>query len=549
ISFQVLQGFTCTRVQSFNTLKVKNLIRGCRRRGKNKVTLQESQLTCMNNYIRSETVTAFTDYPADMLLYYNVSQVQPSICQSYYSALSEADFSLFSATLAYRRDDLFRNARQCLGVSGFSVSQSQLDVMGQMVCVFNSSYILNSDPYVLEKLKLCSTLTAGQSSSVETVLLRGNTVYGAPATWNQTTLTSLGVLPLYLTSNFWSYFTKKEKVEFLRVFVPRLKQRGMSRQSISTLISQAGKASITRSSSLLRLRRDTACTVGEITQVQASDASFPFGYDVNQFDACLSVQTLKDNLAAITDKAMGSDFQTVILKKLNQAYPAGISDEVLQVLGPASRAASISDISKWNVTSIMTLAALMRSYDGAWSSEQVRALVSMYVTGNRTLGYLELNALGGTNLCALDINLLKNITSINLQTANPLSVSNCSLEKKQVLFSIAQSAFSGQTLNKSTRATSTISTNTYQLIQSYLIRTHTHTHTHTHTQTHTHTSTKASDTYQLIQTYLISEVQGLLGTNLPDLKTYENNQVVHSWITQQLQSDLDTLGIGLTGGR
>ncbi|KAI5091205.1 hypothetical protein C0J45_18411 [Silurus meridionalis] len=47
----------------------------------------------------------------------------------------------------------------------------------------------------------------------------------------------------------------------------------------------------------------------------------------------------------------------------------------------------------------------------------------------------------------------------------------------------------------------------------------------------------------------VSEVQGLLGTNLPDLKTYENNQVVHSWITQQLQSDLDTLGIGLTGGR
>ncbi|KAI5086100.1 mesothelin isoform X1, partial [Silurus meridionalis] len=317
------------------------------------------------------------------------------------------------------------------GVSGLSVSQSQLDVMGQMVCVFNSSYILNSDPYVLEKLKLCSTLTAGQSSSVETVLLRGNTVYGAPASWNQTTLTSLGVLPLYLTSNFWSYFTKKEKVEFLRVFVPGMKQRGMSRQSISTLISQAGKASITRSSSLLRLRRDTdlyACTVGEITQVQASDASFPFGYDVNQFDACLSVQTLKDNLAAITDKATGSDFQTVILKKLNQAYPAGISDEVLQV----------------------------------------RALVSMYVTGNRTLGYLELNALGGTNLCALDINLLKNIKSISLQLANPLSVSNCSLEKKQVLFSIAQSAFSEQTLNKSTRATSTISTNTYQLIQSYL---------------------------------------------------------------------------------
>lgn len=64
----------------------------------------------------------------------------------------------------------------------------------------------------------------------------------------------------------------------------------------------------------------SACTVGEITQVQASDASFPFGYDVNQFNVCLSVQTLKDNLAVITDQATGSDYQQVILYKLDQVF-------------------------------------------------------------------------------------------------------------------------------------------------------------------------------------------------------------------------------------
>lgn len=47
----------------------------------------------------------------------------------------------------------------------------------------------------------------------------------------------------------------------------------------------------------------------------------------------------------------------------------------------------------------------------------------------------------------------------------------------------------------------------------------------------------------------MSEVQGLLGVNVPNLKMYENNTVVHNWIIQQLQSDLNTLGIGLTGGR
>ncbi|MCJ8748309.1 hypothetical protein PDJAM_G00163320 [Pangasius djambal] len=517
------------------------------------ITTQQTivnQLTCMYNYIKSDNLTVFTDYPADMLLYYNLSRVQPSVCQAYYSALGEADFSVFSSTLAFRRDILFTNARQCLGVSGLSVNRTQLDVMGHMVCVFNSSYVLNSDPYVLEKLKLCATLTGEQSSAVEKILLSGNTIYGTPASWNQTTLSALGVLPLYLTSNFWAYFTQKEKVDFLRVFVPSLKVRGISRNRISTLITEAGKVSNPGVRSLLRFRRDTACTVGEITQIQASDDSFPFGYDVNQFNACLSVQTLKDNLATITDKAAGSDFQRVILDKLNQAYPAGISDAVLQVLGPASRAASTSDISKWSVTTIDTLSALMRSYDGAWSPEQVRAIVSRYVSGNRTLGSLELNALGGTNLCALSTSLLKTISSISLQLAGALSVSTCSVEQKQALFSIAQLAFSDQTLSKSTKATNTVSANTYQLIQTYLGGADiSYVHTLSISNISMDLLTFITLDQNVVDSLTVSEVRGLLGTNLPDLKVYENSTVVHSWVTRQLQSDLNTLGIGLTGGR
>jgi len=47
----------------------------------------------------------------------------------------------------------------------------------------------------------------------------------------------------------------------------------------------------------------------------------------------------------------------------------------------------------------------------------------------------------------------------------------------------------------------------------------------------------------------VSDVQGLLGTNLQDLKTFENDTVVRSWISQQFQSELDKLNIGLTGGK
>ncbi|XP_016116112.1 uncharacterized protein [Sinocyclocheilus grahami] len=45
MSFQVLQGFTCSRIQSFSTSKVLSLIRGCRRRANQMLVLQESQTT------------------------------------------------------------------------------------------------------------------------------------------------------------------------------------------------------------------------------------------------------------------------------------------------------------------------------------------------------------------------------------------------------------------------------------------------------------------------------------------------------------------------
>lgn len=51
------------------------------------------------------------------------------------------------------------------------------------------------------------------------------------------------------------------------------------------------------------------------------------------------------------------------------------------------------------------------------------------------------------------------------------------------------------------------------------------------------------------QNLSVHEVQGLLGTNLADLKSYENQTLVQNWIRMQSQSQLDTLGLGLQGGR
>lgn len=47
----------------------------------------------------------------------------------------------------------------------------------------------------------------------------------------------------------------------------------------------------------------------------------------------------------------------------------------------------------------------------------------------------------------------------------------------------------------------------------------------------------------------MSDVVGLLGSNLQDLKTYENQTSVRNWISLQLQSELNNLNISLTGGK
>lgn len=47
----------------------------------------------------------------------------------------------------------------------------------------------------------------------------------------------------------------------------------------------------------------------------------------------------------------------------------------------------------------------------------------------------------------------------------------------------------------------------------------------------------------------MTNVQGLMGNHLRDLKVFENDTVIQSWLNTRLQSDLDTLGLGLTTNR
>lgn len=544
MSFQVLQGFTCSRVQSFSTSKTMSLIRGCRQRVNQTLVLQESQLTCMYYYIKSADLNAFSQYPAEVLIYYNYSMIDRSLCRSYFSSLGTANFSVLSSALSFKKQVLFSSARECLGISGLSITQAQLEVLGGMCCFLSADYIQNSDPYVLEKLKQCQDLSSPQISGVESVLLRGNTTYGSSNSWNRTTLENLGILPLYVTANIWSKFTQENKQRFLKTFIRDLrKNEKASEVKILNMMSEVNK--ITR----VKIKRsaESACTAGEIQQVQVYSDLFPFAYDLTQFNVCLSVQTVKDNLEAITDRVHDRSYQRIVLDKLNQAYPDRLSDEVLEVLGSASRTATPDDVRKWSVTKIDTLSSLMNQRNGDWDPEMVQLLVSKYLSvSGHTLGTNELNALGGDNLCALTASVLNNITAASVERASALSLTNCSSEKKSILFSIALSAFSAT----NTRNTDAVSIPTYQLLQNYLGGANsTFIHRLVNSSVNMDVPTFTSLKQSVISVLTVADVKGLLGVNVGDLKTYENTAAVREWIGLQLQSDLDSLNIGLTGGR
>lgn len=50
------------------------------------------------------------------------------------------------------------------------------------------------------------------------------------------------------------------------------------------------------------------------------------------------------------------------------------------MLASVSRSATPDDISKWNITALDTLAALMKPEDGAWETAQVQQTVNITKT-------------------------------------------------------------------------------------------------------------------------------------------------------------------------
>lgn len=59
-----------------------------------------------------------------------------------------------------------------------NLSRDNVEVLGNMACTLDGSYIQNSNPLILDKLKACKSLSDSQVAAMEAQLLSGTTKYG-----------------------------------------------------------------------------------------------------------------------------------------------------------------------------------------------------------------------------------------------------------------------------------------------------------------------------------------------------------------------------------
>ncbi|NXH40017.1 MSLN protein, partial [Dicaeum eximium] len=166
------------------------------------------------------------------------------------------------------------------------------------------------------------------------------------------------------------------------------------------------------------------------------------------------------------------------------------------------------------------------------------AAIKRYVELGNALNATALSAIGTGYVCLLNATEVKAIDPPSLRMAS-LDPSACSQETKNLLYQKAKEAFSDQHHLPAY----------YELISPYLggapavdLK------ALSRQDVNMNISTFVALRRDSLMSLTPSEVQGLLGLNLPELAQWQDRAPVRGWIQLQKQSELDKLHIGLRGG-
>ncbi|NXC20497.1 MSLN protein, partial [Corythaeola cristata] len=166
------------------------------------------------------------------------------------------------------------------------------------------------------------------------------------------------------------------------------------------------------------------------------------------------------------------------------------------------------------------------------------AIIKRYVGLGNALNATALDAIGTKYVCLLNATELNMIDSSSLRMAS-LNPSACSQLTKDILYAKAKRAFSDKRRLPAY----------YELIEPYLGgASGVDLKVLSKDNVNMNVTTFAKLRRDSLMSLTPSEVQGLLGINLGDLKKWQNKSPIREWILMQKQSELDKLHVGLTGG-
>ncbi|NXP70889.1 MSLN protein, partial [Ramphastos sulfuratus] len=165
------------------------------------------------------------------------------------------------------------------------------------------------------------------------------------------------------------------------------------------------------------------------------------------------------------------------------------------------------------------------------------AAIRRYLDLGNGLDATALRAIGTKYICLLNLTELNRIDPSSLKLVS-LNVSACSEPTKDILYAKAKRAFSGLPFPAY-----------YELIEPYLgIAPAVDLRALSMKNVNMNINTFVNLRRDSLMSLTPSEVQGLLGVNLPDLRKWQNKPPIWQWVRRQKQSELDELRIGLTGG-
>ncbi|XP_073414800.1 uncharacterized protein [Dendrobates tinctorius] len=527
LSSNILQGFTCGAANNLNNNQFVNLIKSMN--GKS-VNLDSSQLNCLAKRLTISGATAdFSSYSSDVLLYLG-PYTKPSECENYFTSVGKANIDLLAQGSA-RRVSLMSSARTCLNIGSASViTKETIQKLGSLACDLSDNEIKNSDPYILQALKSCTSFTDSQKSAI---LLKLKATYGDPSLWTVSTMGQIGSLSSAIDGATLKLINTAVKRQFFPGFLTTMKTQY---KTVFHLVMSQLKVS-----SRIATRAAPDCEELTTDLIAKQKEYIVISYTAGQLDACLSNITLKDNLEILGSLAFENDQLQVLKSKLDTIFPTTVPNEYLIQIGNIARMYSTDEMSLWNITTVDTLADILEGASWQTNDSKINALVTQYLSSST-------EGLDGTALtvlapyiCGLNEATIQKIPDNELKiSSQPLDTSTCTQGQKDLLFSKMKSAYS----------TSENSSNAYYEIMSSVIGGSKSedlvlfAKSNPEMDITTFTSLNPSEVKKLSA----ENIKALLGNSISDIDTINNSSVLQAWVSVNTQTEINKLGLGVTGG-